>query len=1123
MKTISRRLGETCAAVTGVLLICSAAPAQVSVTTQHNDNARTGQNLGEKILTTSNVNPTLFGKLFTRTVTGDINGQPVYVANVNLPSGTRNVVYVATGLNNVYAFDADDPAASAPLWQVNLGTPVTGDQLGANDASTSSYPAVPGWHSAGSGQTGVMSTPVIDPATGTIYVCAPESLSGDAQYVLHALDIVTGAEKCNGPVTIAGSVPGTGWQSVSGTLGFHADRQLQRPGLLLANDRVYIAFGGHADMEPYHGWVFGYGKTNLAASPVVFCSTPDGDRGAIWQSGQGLSADASGNVYAATGDGPFTGNSAGGKDFGDSLLQLNSSLQLTKYFTPFNENLMQWYQDASSNWVGDLDLGSSAGLLVPGTSLALVGSKDGKIYEIDTANPLGWGYNPGGDTQLVDSFQAGSSTFNLWDTHQVHSMVYWNGPGGPVVYAWPDSHTLQAYPLSGGQLVHPAPSVGSTSGGSFAGLAVSANGSTAGTGIVWAATTLGPALRAYDASDITTELWNSSTIAARDGLPSYAKWGTPTVVNGKVYVPTTSGQLVVYGLDTAYPPAGLRAAGGGRLVALSWTAAPGAITYNVKRGLSGSGPFTTIKTGITNFDVGGYSIGTYLDNDQNTGGGSGPVNGTTYYYVVSSVGATGEGPDSPPVSATPTAPPSSEAAIASAAAPPAIDGVPSEPFWSTATANPLRNVYLEVPTSSSDLSGNFKAAWDSTNLYVLYSIMDDATRNDSTNPWDDDAVEIYIDGDNSRGGSYDADDYEFVFGWDDTAIWSQFDKPTTGMAFAKTDTATGYYVEIKIPWATVSVAPTAGKVIGLDASVAEDDDGSGRDSRMAWIDNNNDDWHLPSIFGTGRLLPGGPPAAPTGLTATPGNTKITLSWTASTGATAYRVRRGTVSGGPYTTVASLVGTTWTNTGLVNGVPYYYVVAAENAAGQSPNSAQASATPGGPPAAPTGLAAKAGDAKVTLTWNASSGATLYRVRRGTVSGGPYTTVASLVGTAWANTGLTNGVTYYYVVAASNASGDSPNSAQVSAVPGSPPPAPTGLTATPGNAKVTLAWNASAGASGYRVRRSLISGGPYGTVASVAGTSWTNTGLTNGTTYYYVVAGFNASGDGPGSAEAGATPN
>jgi fibronectin type 3 domain-containing protein len=268
------------------------------------------------------------------------------------------------------------------------------------------------------------------------------------------------------------------------------------------------------------------------------------------------------------------------------------------------------------------------------------------------------------------------------------------------------------------------------------------------------------------------------------------------------------------------------------------------------------------------------------------------------------------------------------------------------------------------------------------------------------------------------------------------------------------------------------------------------------------------------------------PPAPTGLTATPGDAQVTLDWSASSGATSYHVMRSTVSGGPYTTVGSPTSTSYVDTGLTNGTTYYYVVSALNFGGESGNSGQVAAMPKATvaaPPAPTGLVAWPGDAKVGLTWNASAGATSYRVKRSTVNGGPYTVLSTVTTTSYASGGLTNGTTYYYVVSALNSGGESPNSTQVAATPQAPPPpAPTGLAATPGDGQVALTWTASAGATSYRVKRSTVNGGPYTTVGSPTATSYTDPGLTNGTTYYYVVSAVNSAGESPNSAQATAMP-
>ncbi|MEO5916425.1 MAG: cellulase family glycosylhydrolase [Luteolibacter sp.] len=272
--------------------------------------------------------------------------------------------------------------------------------------------------------------------------------------------------------------------------------------------------------------------------------------------------------------------------------------------------------------------------------------------------------------------------------------------------------------------------------------------------------------------------------------------------------------------------------------------------------------------------------------------------------------------------------------------------------------------------------------------------------------------------------------------------------------------------------------------------------------------------------------PATPPPAPASLVASAGNAQVGLTWSASSGATSYNVKRATVNGGPYTTITNVTGTSFTNTGLANGTTYYYVVSAVNASGESTNSGQASATPVAPPVAPPtpgGLAATAGNAQVGLTWNASSGATSYNVKRATVNGGPYSTVTSVTGTGFTDTGLVNGTTYYYVVSALNSGGESGNSTQASATPqAAAPPAPTGLAAAGGNTQVALTWNTASGATSYNVKRATVNGGPYTTITNITGTSFTNTGLANGTTYYYVVSALNAGSESGNSAQASATP-
>jgi hypothetical protein len=503
----------------------------------HNDGARTGANLNETSLNTTNVTVSQFGKKFTRAVDGKIFAQPLYVSVVNMGAlGTHNVVYVATEQNSLYAFDADDPNASAPLWQDNFGTPVPAVDTGeANDVS----PVI-----------GITGTPVIDVATQTIYCVASTKEGSSYVQRLHALDLATGAEKFGGPVVIAGSVSGTGDGSSGGTLAFDALRHMNRAALLLLNGYVYIAFGSHGDNPPFHGWLFGYSAGTLQQT-AIFNTTPNGWGGAIWQSGQGIAADDAGNLYVETGNGAFDMN-VGGRSCGGCFIKLSTpSLTVLDWFAPYNQ--------ATYNST-DYDIGNSGPLLIPGTNLIEGGAKDGNIYVLDRTS-LGH-FQSGSNSQIVATLQV---TFG----DPMHSgPVYWNSPDhGPLVYSWHQHDTLKAFNLVNGAFPTALDSSGltkvfatstmSASSGGGGALTVSANGNAAGTGIVWAShqiSSTSSILRAFDASNISHELWDSQQNQARDDVGVWGKWVPPTVANGKVYLATNSNQLSVYGLLNVPPP-----------------------------------------------------------------------------------------------------------------------------------------------------------------------------------------------------------------------------------------------------------------------------------------------------------------------------------------------------------------------------------------------------------------------------------------------------------------------------------------------------------------------------------------------------------------------------------------
>jgi hypothetical protein len=494
--------------------------------TWHNDLARTGQNLQETVLTPTNVNSKTFGKLFSFPVDGQIFGQPLYVYNVAIPGkGTYNVIYVTTENDSVYAFDADGTNTTA-LWYdsfINPSkgiTPIPCADTGANPCPFASV-------------IGITGTPVIDPSSGTLYLVAATKENGKFVNRLHALDITSGAEKFGGPVQIEASVPGRGSGNKHGVVSFDPHHQLQRPGLLLLNDVVYLGWASFGDVAPFHGWILGYGAASLSQM-AVFNSTPNGSDGGLWQGGAAPSVDAAGNIYLITGNGTFDVNK-GGSDWGDSFLKFDSSLAVLDYFTPYDQLKL------SKN---DLDLGSGSGLLLPLQNgkfphEMVSAGKEGLIYVVNRSK---MGKFDSRKNDVIETVRGSANGY--WS-----SAAYWNNA---VYYAGREDF-LSQYALSKGLIskspVHSAPtkfSAGSTP-------SVSANGSA--DGIVWAIERLPKVkdafptavLHAYNATNVSQELYNSNQAGTRDVLGSGVTFSVPAVINGKVYVGTGS-ELDVLGL-----------------------------------------------------------------------------------------------------------------------------------------------------------------------------------------------------------------------------------------------------------------------------------------------------------------------------------------------------------------------------------------------------------------------------------------------------------------------------------------------------------------------------------------------------------------------------------------------
>jgi len=517
------------------------ARAQPPVLQRGYDAGVSGATLSETTLNTSNVAPTTFGLVFKLPVDDAIFAQPLYVPKVLVNQAAHNVLYVATMSDTLYAFDAD--AGGAPLWRLNLASLV-----GATPVPIAKF-AFSGNRNI-VGNLGILSTPVIDLSTNTMYVvaCTLEEVTattpnGTMVYRLHAVDIATGAARPGSGVRISGSYGGS---------TFDGRYQTQRVSLVLAGNQVVFGFAA-VELEyagGYVGWVMAYDKSTLAQSGVFATVTTGNRGGGVWQSGRPAVVDSTGFVYVFVGNAYGSGYDGVG-NFSESVLKLDpaNGLKLVDWFTPGNWSTLD---------TQDLDLTSSGPLLIPGTNLLAGGGKTGELYVLNKAN-LGK-YNAQ-DSQVVQKMYISASEIR-------GGPVYWQrsaANGGPLLYNWSVGDRLKAFPFNGTMFATTPSAQGGVTNQIFPGgiLTLSANGGAPGTGVLWA-TTAGSGdaennppvpgvLYAFDAGNVATELWNSTMNAARDGFGNFGKFVPPLVANGRVYVATWSDQVAVYGL--LVPPA----------------------------------------------------------------------------------------------------------------------------------------------------------------------------------------------------------------------------------------------------------------------------------------------------------------------------------------------------------------------------------------------------------------------------------------------------------------------------------------------------------------------------------------------------------------------------------------
>jgi hypothetical protein len=503
--------------------------SSVDVVTYHYDNLRTGQNTSETTLTPANVTQTKFGKRGSFTVDGHVDAQPLYLSNVAIPNkGTKNVLYVVTEHDTVYAFDADSAngTTSTILWSASM---LAAGESPSDDRNCGQVTP----------EIGITSTPEIDRSRNAIYVVAVSKTSGGSYiHRIHALNLTTGADLVS-PTTISASYPGTGANSSNGMVVFDPKQYNERPGLLQIGGTIYTTWGSHCDAGPYTSWVMSYNADTLQQVSVLDL-VPNGNEGGIWMAGTAPAADASGNIYFIIGNGDFgttldTNGFPANKNCGNCFAKVSSTAPLTllDYFTPLNTV-------AESN--ADTDFGSGGPVLLPDVidssgktrHLAVGSGKDSNIYVVDREN--------------MGKFNAGQDNIYQQIGGQLSSAVfakpsYFNG----TVYYGAVGDSIKAFPVSSGRLAtSPSSHSAHTFGYPGATPSISANGTT--NGIVWVVENGGTAvLHAYDAGNLAMELYNSNQAANGRDHFNGNKFITAMVANGKVYVGST-GSVAVFGL-----------------------------------------------------------------------------------------------------------------------------------------------------------------------------------------------------------------------------------------------------------------------------------------------------------------------------------------------------------------------------------------------------------------------------------------------------------------------------------------------------------------------------------------------------------------------------------------------
>jgi len=510
------------------------------------DHSGTGNYGSETKLTPANVNPTQFGKLGDFTVDGNVLAQPLYIPNLTMADqSVHNVVIVATEHNSVYAFDADKPG-TASLWERHY-----------NVNGATSAPDNYGGRTTVGGEIGITGTPVIDPTTMTVYFVTMQEVNAGLHQYLRAVNVRNGVDFATGTVEITASVSGDGVGSSNGMIAFNPGIQNQRPGLVLTAGKVIIAWGSFSDWGVYHGWVMAYDAATLTQN-AVFNTAPQyqavdaasgpadhGGGASIWGGGASPSVDANGNIYVVGADGSFNADT-GGQDYGDTVMKLKfdgSSFQVVDYYTPSNEACV----DAA-----DLEIGSGGVALLADRGSAIAVNKEGKMYIMNLAN-LGHFSTTSDAAQIVEvgnndcvaNMGGGFAEGSTW--HRLYGNAsYWNNN----VYVATSTGPLSQFQFAGAALGSTPFKVSATIFGLRGGnTVVSSNGTQ--NAIVWAynknASDGRAELHAYDATDVSHELWNSGMNAGRDQMGAGYGFGIPVIYDGRAFA-ANGFRVTMYGL-----------------------------------------------------------------------------------------------------------------------------------------------------------------------------------------------------------------------------------------------------------------------------------------------------------------------------------------------------------------------------------------------------------------------------------------------------------------------------------------------------------------------------------------------------------------------------------------------